>query len=551
MPSSVKGAAKDALENLIEQFSDIYCFYRELVQNSLDAGSSRVDISLEYKHAEKGKKKGVMIIHVDDYGEGMNRDIIDNQLTRLFSSSKEDDFSKIGKFGIGFVSVFAMKPDAVVIDTSRDGENWRIIFNKSKEFERLVRDYPVDGTKIQIIKSCTKKYYGNFYKKSMEAVYKWCRHSDSEIYFGEERVNQPFDVESDLKVHIKENAGELVAGFSSEKKPFFGFYNKGLTLVEGNKEYFPNVTFKVKSKYLEHTLTRDNIREEENYHKVMEMLKYAAEVKLPEILFRTLKEELENNQSYTERYKNLFKFVWPYVAQRGSLPDYILESFLFLDVYNKPLSIKDILKMKSQEAVFVDERQNPVTDALRQKNVRVIKASVTADIFDLLKKITYEFFNHKKVYRASAYYFVTNIIGEHDLSVAEKKLVKKVNYVIRKVTAGTPGIVFADFNYDDSSVADKIYLLLKEPSAALQLVDQSLENNGFKGLFSSFFKMHTLVVNKSHPYVKKLIRLSESDVGIAAYFLARLIHLKDGVLTATDADLAAAALERSVPDCQG
>ena len=45
-------------------------------------------------------------IHVDDFGEGMDEAIIDAQLTRMFSSTKENDLTKIGKFGIGFL--FAM-----------------------------------------------------------------------------------------------------------------------------------------------------------------------------------------------------------------------------------------------------------------------------------------------------------------------------------------------------------------------------------------------------------------------------------------------------------
>ena len=35
-------------------------------------------------------------------GEGMNEEIIDHQLTRLFASGKAGDLTKIGKFGIGF-----------------------------------------------------------------------------------------------------------------------------------------------------------------------------------------------------------------------------------------------------------------------------------------------------------------------------------------------------------------------------------------------------------------------------------------------------------------
>jgi hypothetical protein len=60
----------------------------------------------------------------------MNREIIEKQLTRLFSSAKDGDRTKIGKFGIGFVSVFAIDPHIVCVDTSRDGEHWRVLFGR-------------------------------------------------------------------------------------------------------------------------------------------------------------------------------------------------------------------------------------------------------------------------------------------------------------------------------------------------------------------------------------------------------------------------------------
>ena len=54
-----------------------------------------------------------MRVAVRDRGEGMTRDIIENQLLVLFRSTKEKDDTKIGKFGIGFASVLAPDPEVV------------------------------------------------------------------------------------------------------------------------------------------------------------------------------------------------------------------------------------------------------------------------------------------------------------------------------------------------------------------------------------------------------------------------------------------------------
>src|SRR5262245_25172872 len=105
---SARSAAADVprdqglVGDIIAQFADPLAFYRELVQNSIDAGSPQVEIKLEYDPSAN-----VLRVAVRDRGEGMTRDILENQLLVLFRSTKEKDDSKIGKFGIGFTSVLS------------------------------------------------------------------------------------------------------------------------------------------------------------------------------------------------------------------------------------------------------------------------------------------------------------------------------------------------------------------------------------------------------------------------------------------------------------
>ena len=89
--TAAESLADQALENLVNQFARPLDFLRELVQNSIDAGSPRVEVWLRHRPDES-----LMEIHVDDFGEGMDERVIDEQLTRLFSSTKEDDLTKIG-----------------------------------------------------------------------------------------------------------------------------------------------------------------------------------------------------------------------------------------------------------------------------------------------------------------------------------------------------------------------------------------------------------------------------------------------------------------------
>jgi hypothetical protein len=293
-----------ALEVLTKQFKNRFDFIRELVQNALDAGTPTVEVWVDF--IPTGGELGVCQVHVDDFGEGMNEHIIDNQLTRLFSSTKEDDLTKIGKFGIGFVSVFSIEPEGVMIHTSRGGENWEVFFHGDGTFEKSTMDQPVDGTKITVFKSMTRREFEKSAESIFETVKFWCRHADKKIYFrdcskqkaagaavehpfagrflrggdegGRVLVNEPLGVEGFCEIHAVEGGTEVAMAFSD--KPSYGFYNKGLTLCEssatevvaGYEKFFCFVSFKIKSHYLEHTLTRDTILRDVNYFKALGIL---------------------------------------------------------------------------------------------------------------------------------------------------------------------------------------------------------------------------------------------------------------------------------------
>ncbi|MFH2004940.1 MAG: ATP-binding protein, partial [bacterium] len=81
--------ATQALDNLVTQFSSAMDCLRELIQNSMDAGSPQIEVWMEFLPGED--VLGTIAIHVDDFGVGMDEAVIDNELTQLFASSKEDD----------------------------------------------------------------------------------------------------------------------------------------------------------------------------------------------------------------------------------------------------------------------------------------------------------------------------------------------------------------------------------------------------------------------------------------------------------------------------
>ena len=46
-----------------------------------------------------------------------------------------------------------------------------------------------------------------------------------------------------VRARLEEPASLVVAGYCFDEEPFFGFYNKGLTLLEGSSGFFEDVSF--------------------------------------------------------------------------------------------------------------------------------------------------------------------------------------------------------------------------------------------------------------------------------------------------------------------
>lgn len=318
------------VDNLVTQFSNALDCFRELVQNSIDAGASSIEVWTEFEPGEG--HLGTIAFHVDDFGEGMDEAIIDTKLTKLFASDKEDDLTKIGKFGIGFVSVFALKPAAVLLHTGRAGEYWEVLFHADRSFDKTRLDYPVEGTQITIFLKGDIPEYREYVEGIRRNLKRWCCHADTEILFedrspisGQERglevINEEFLVDGLCAFnHEFEDGTQFALAYADS--PEYGFYNRGLTLAftdiaeqvfsEIRSHRMNGVSMKVKSRYLEHTLSRDTIVRDANYYKAMEMLDEARE-ELFERLIRSLEQLATKDGAWTfgdmEHYSRCVAFL--------------------------------------------------------------------------------------------------------------------------------------------------------------------------------------------------------------------------------------------------
>ncbi|MBN9417287.1 MAG: ATP-binding protein [Candidatus Eremiobacteraeota bacterium] len=321
---------KELIDRLVDQFSDPYAFLREMVQNSLDAGSPEVEFELE--HAQ-----GTTVLTCQDTGEGMDEQLIDQRLTRIFASSKEDDLTKIGQFGIGFLSLFALKPDHVVVDTGRNGQFWRVHFTPDRTFSKARLTDPVEGTRIRWVKHQDSPR--EFEENCRQALQHWCRHAEAHIRWNGREINQPFDLQVSLQVQ-----GTRVS--LQPGRGFLGLYNRGLTLSEEVEELWPDLDVKINSRYLTHTLTRDRVVRNENFQKASKVVEEAIDqLLIPRLLERGNLRALAPHLGRLSQEQRELPLLAPY----------------------------SLSQLQDQHLVLVTERLDPLAQRLREQGKIVVE----------------------------------------------------------------------------------------------------------------------------------------------------------------------------------
>ncbi len=296
------------IDELVYQFADPMAFVRELVQNSIDAGTGEIEVDARL---DVQGDEPVAVLSFRDWGEGMTRRIIEGKLVRLFSSHKDDDFTKIGRFGIGFVSVFAIEPEAVAIDTGRQGEYWRVLFSSDRTYELFELDYPTEGTWVRIYKPMSRDSFEKIKRDLKQTLQTWCKYAGVPIWFEGRDIREEMTIDSELTTTYQVEGTEIVMGFSMQAHSRSGYYNRGLTLREETGSPWPWACFKIDSRYLEHTLSRDQVLEDRHFSKATALLRELAEETLPKLLIDRLEdlagsagseEQLETHYQYLAHY---------------------------------------------------------------------------------------------------------------------------------------------------------------------------------------------------------------------------------------------------------
>jgi hypothetical protein len=524
------------LQDLVNQFSDPMSFLRELIQNSIDAGSGEIDVRVEFAPDKGGGEKGLMTVFVDDFGEGMSRDIIETKLTRLFSSGKDDDYTKIGRFGIGFVSIFAIEPQAVCVDTGRGGEYWRVLFKQDRTFDLIRMDQPVEGTQIRIFKQMTRAQVDTFRQRTREVITYWCKHVHVPIYVEGEQVNQDFDLASDCKIVFEEEGTRAVMGFVDQPRAPYGFYNRGLTLKEGEESEWPYISLKIDSRYLEHTLTRDQVLKDRHYHKAHRLLETMATEQLPEQLLTQLEQAARASRVMTDAQASLMWHLVRWIRSKGDFTQNRRDRREIIPtLYAQPVSVHECARRHKKGEFLVTPSRTHITDALQHNHLIVVAQPSTVN--DPIWALLSQCLESRPMLVDDVWVLPRSSM--QDRAPGADALKQKLASLLAALGGACEQIVLMDFDYLESGRSPIRGML----GLCANSVEQPLPRKDLAPMRrESLVKTRVLALNAADERIAKLLALATREPEWAAFTLCKMLLLEEGLRAEDDAALVTRAI---------
>ncbi len=526
---------------MVEQFSDRYAFVRELVQNGLDAGASSLEVRLSHLGGEAR-------FAVRDDGQGMTRAIIEGPLLTLFNSEKDRDPTKIGKYGVGFVSVFAIDPDEVRVSTWRAGECWELVLFPDHSWELREGERPAgasaSGTEVALHKRAGIGAFRTYRDETTAALTRWCRHARVPIHLvvdeqGAEplrrRVDVPLTVASPVSLTVVDDDTTLCVGPSASEEDGArptraAFFNRGLTLFETTQPVHRSLlgmTLAVDSPHLSHTLSRDNIRHDHAYKVVVRRALRIVEEELRHEVVRKLGAAARASIADREARRELPVLLYAACTECLGLGAAELAVPLCDGAGERVSTLDGLVRGGS---VLYETEPSPLTAALAAAGRPVVWApDWPAYLCEALARRA----RAAMVWARSAYGLLRPL-DKHGRASSDEALTEALTALLRAA-----GEEAREVALGSSFGAELEHVAVRVPSArGAQLVPA-----GERARRLRFRRPSAWLVVASHPFVGAIREAAREDAWAAAHLLARAMLVEDrGELSATVSDRLLSAL---------
>lgn len=293
-PTQVRRTA--LVEDLVRQFASPYAFARELVQNSIDAGATRIDVTLHHE-----RERGIATFRDD--GSGMSPKTVEDRLLILFASGKVGGTTTIGRYGVGFASVFALEPTQVWVHTTDGASLSDVEIRPDHSYDLVTRaGAPPSGTSVALSFEWTEAEFAQHEREIRASLTHWCRHVSlplevevkTEAGSTVHRIDEPISVPGIASIVRTIDGDDYALALARGTAAQAGFYNRGLLLSQLSPHAvvgLDGVNFKVSSPRLGHTLSRDDVLRDAAFRHVLDVAGRLASGDLMDALARAIDAE--------------------------------------------------------------------------------------------------------------------------------------------------------------------------------------------------------------------------------------------------------------------
>lgn len=511
----------EVLRTAIDQYADPMAFVRELVQNAIDAGALAVDVEVDGAETDH-----LLEVRVRDDGAGMSRRTIENRLTRMFVSSGDEDPSRIGWFGIGFWSVFALSPLAVIVDTHGPDGAWRVVFESPESYTLRQLDRPRPGTCVSIVlRRQGPHHLRELRGRVAEALATWCSYAGTELRFDGEAITKPFAFDTPVSVLGTDAHTQILAGHPMHGAGYLGLYREGLTLLH-DEPLHEGVTVSISSSRIHHTLKRDRMLHDQAYGSILQLADRVVRRRLCEEVFSALESHVWHPPNDPDDHEQVAKWeadrAYLYRAatwhvRRGH--DRLTgadERAAFRSPAGLAIGISACRRAVARRGViYYAHARSHLTDALEDQGHLVLKLAADSPEHTLLAALD----DRAQLVSVHLQLCMPKPITDREYRQQTRRLEMAIAQLIIDNGGELTTVQVGYFDYPGSAISGEIFLIqphfgdISRKSEALGRSDELFECT------------QTMVLNADHRGMHALIHLAQTEPEYAAYQALKLMLL--------------------------